>query len=100
VILPPMIHGNVSPQTFYERRQSIRQQLGIPNSAPLAVSVAVYPAQKGVDRTISMLREIPDLHFAAIGAKEPARLKALAAQQGVERRTRVLGYRDDVADIL
>jgi glycosyltransferase involved in cell wall biosynthesis len=100
VVLPPMIHNNSNSQEFYERRHLVRQQLGIPESAPLAVSVALYSYQKGVDRTILMLHEIPELHIIVMGLKDTLGLQKLAAQQGVSARTRFLGYRDDVGGIL
>ncbi len=99
VVLPPMIHGS-ERHGFYEKRAAVRQSFGIPASATLAASVAVYPEQKGVDRTIAALRDIPELHLLAVGLKDAASATALAAKQGLDARACFFGHRDDVADIL
>ncbi len=98
-VLPPMIY-DLRPRKFYARRGAIRERFGIPPAAPLAVSVAVYPEQKGVDRSIAALRDIPGLHLLAVGLKNTALMKSLAAKQGVLERTHLLGHSDEVADIL
>ena len=99
VVLPPMIHGS-ERHGFYEKRAAVRQSFGIPASATLAASVAVYPEQKGVDRTIAALRDIPELHLLGVGLKDAASATALAAKQGLDARACFFGHRDDVADIL
>lgn len=99
VVLPPMIHDS-GRQNFYERREAIRQSLGIPVHAMLAASVAVYPRQKGVDRTVAALRNIPELHLLAAGLKDITSVNASAVKYGLEARTHFLGYRNDIADLL
>ena len=99
VVLPPMIHDS-GRRAFYEHRGAVRQRFGIPASAMLAASVAVYAKQKGLDRTIAALREIAGLHLVAVGLKDAARPRALAARSGLLGRASFLGHRDDVADIL
>jgi UDP-glucose:(heptosyl)LPS alpha-1,3-glucosyltransferase len=76
--------------------------LGIPETATLAVSVAVYPKTKGVDRSILALRDIPGLHLVVAGlkSKHVVSLKEMAARAGVAARTWLIGHRDDVPDIL
>lgn len=99
VILPPIIH-DAGTAMFYERRAAVRESFGIPASAVLAVSVAVYPRQKGVDRTIAALREVPQLHLLAVGLNDVAGPQALAAKHGLGARTWFCGYRDDIDDVL
>ncbi len=99
VILPPMIHGSAQ-QGFYERRAAVRHLIGVPASANLAVSVAVYAKQKGVDRTIAALRDVPGLHLIVVGLKDPASARALAAKKCVDTRAYFFGQSDCVADIL
>jgi len=99
VVLPPMIH-QTGRQEFYARRAEIRREFGIPAAAPLAVSVAVYAEQKGIDRSILALREIPGLHLLAVGLKNDASVKALAARLNLTDRVRLSGHRDDIPDIL
>ena len=100
-VLPPMIHPT-SEKRFYERRAEIRADFGIPETAILAVSVAVYPKTKGVDRSILALHEIPKLHLVIAGLKENqvAFAKAIAARAGVADRTCLIGHRNDIPDIL
>lgn len=99
ILLPPMIHGS-GQQEFYERRAAIRQNFGIPVSANLAVSVAVFAKQKGVDRTIASLRDVPGLHLLVVGLKHPASARFLAAKLGVDARAHFFDHRDNVSDIL
>jgi len=99
IVLPPMIHDS-NRHGFYERRAAVRQSFGIPASAILATSVAVYAEQKGVDRTIAALRDVPELHLLAVGLKDAASVTASAAKEGLNARTCFVGHRDDVADIL
>ena len=99
VVLPPMLHAS-GRHGFYERRAAVRQSFGIPASAILAASVAVYAEQKGVDRTIGALRDVPELHLLAVGLKDAASVTASAAKEGLNARTCFVGHRDDVADIL
>jgi UDP-glucose:(heptosyl)LPS alpha-1,3-glucosyltransferase len=100
-VLPPMIHP-AGENRFYERRAKTREQFGIPETAILAVSVAVYPKTKGVDRSILALREIPELHLLVAGLKENQAdsVKAMAARAGVAARTFLIGHRNDIPDIL
>jgi UDP-glucose:(heptosyl)LPS alpha-1,3-glucosyltransferase len=99
IVLPPMIHDS-GRHGFYERRAAVRQNIGIPASATLAVSVAVYPQQKGVDRTIAALRHVPELHLLAVGLNDATWVRNSAAQQSLDARAYFFGHRDDVADIL
>ena len=98
-VLPPMIYKSVR-NNFYDRRAAVRQSVGIPPDATLAVSVAVYPTQKGVDRTIAALGELPDLHFLNVGLKDGTSVKALAAAQNVNNRCHFLGQSINVAELL
>jgi glycosyltransferase involved in cell wall biosynthesis len=98
-ILPPMIHDS-GERDFYQRRDAVRKSFGIPGSAVLAVSVAVYSRHKGVDRTIAALRDVPGLHLLAVGLNDVESATALAAKYGLGERTHFIGHRSDVADIL
>lgn len=99
ITLPPMIHES-GRRGFYEQRTAIRERFGIPESAKLAVAVAVFAHQKGVDRTVAALRDIPGLIFLAVGLKDTAEIAALARKYGVAERARFVGHSDEVADIL
>ena len=99
VVLPPMIH-DVGERSFYATRAAVRQRFGIPDAATLAVSVAVYPEQKGIDRTIAAFADVPGVHMLAVGLNDTVWAENFAAKRGVEGRVRFLGHRDDVADII
>jgi UDP-glucose:(heptosyl)LPS alpha-1,3-glucosyltransferase len=99
LVLPPMIH-DPARQDFYERRAAVRRQFGIPETAILAVSVGVYPKQKGMDRTIAALRDVPELEFLAVGLKDIAPTSAQAEAEGVLQRSHLFGHSDSVGNIL
>ena len=59
-VLPLVLHGERYEQA--ERRTDstqIREQLGLPQDAIVAISLAVIPKQKGVDRTLAALVRLP-----------------------------------------
>jgi len=98
-ILPPMLHDS-GRRAFYERRGAIRARFGIPESSPLAVSVGVYPRQKGMDRSIAAVAAIPGLFLLCIGLKDPRAMTAQAARLGLRDRAVFSGHSDQVADVL
>lgn len=98
-VLPPMIHAPAH-DAFYARRSEMRRRFGVPPEAPLAVAVAVFGRQKGLDRTLAALRQVPALHLVAAGLKDAGAMQALAQRLGVAGRVRLEGRRDDIPDVL
>jgi UDP-glucose:(heptosyl)LPS alpha-1,3-glucosyltransferase len=100
-IVPPIFH-HAMPAEFYAQRQAVRRNLNIRPLDALAVSVALYPKTKGLDRTVAALRAVPELRLLAVGLpeKERGRAKSLAAGMGFADRVYLFGERNDVANIL
>ena len=99
MVLPPMIHAEPTGH-FYGRRDEVRREFGVPSGAPMAVAVAVYGRQKGLDRSIDALRRIGELHLVAVGLKDAGPMAALARRHGLAARVHLDGRRGDVADVL
>lgn len=86
-------------------RAALRQQLGIPETAPLAVAVCVLRPEKALDRLLmafpEVVRALPDAQLLIVGdGPMMAPLKALAAQGGLAAKVHFAGYRKDVADVM
>jgi glycosyltransferase involved in cell wall biosynthesis len=75
-----------------------RASLETPEGAPLLLSMGRLHEAKAHDVTLAALVDLPDayLWIAGVGPQE-ARLKAMAAALGVERRVRFLGWRADAS---
>jgi glycosyltransferase involved in cell wall biosynthesis len=86
-------------------RERVRQELGVPEGAPLLGAVAVLREQKGLDVLVRALdevvREVPDARLAVAGeGPERASLEALAEELGIGPRVMLLGNRSDIPDLL
>lgn len=92
-------------------RESVREALGIPESAQLAVMAGHLRHWKGQDVVLSALAELePRLRTRIIvafaGADDPydtayrRRLDELVKQHGLEQSVRFLGARSDVPDLM
>lgn len=104
---------NAVDLTTYEQqpdREGVRQELGLPPSAQLAVVVGRLMRRKGLHTFIRALAEVapawPSLYGLLIGETDPleselpAELQALAQSLGVADRVRFTGYRADVPRLL
>jgi glycosyltransferase involved in cell wall biosynthesis len=85
--------------------EGVRDELGIPGEAIVAATVAVLRPQKGVEIMLgalpALLDERPDLVYLVVGdGPDAGRLRALAAELGVEEHVRFPGSRGDVARLL
>ena len=83
----------------------VRDELGIPPDAPVAVAVAVLRPQKALDvlirATAELLPDLPGLRvLIAGGGEQQDHLEALAAELGADRAVTLLGIRSDVPDLL
>jgi glycosyltransferase involved in cell wall biosynthesis len=82
-----------------------RQELGVPDGAPLLGAVAVLREQKGLDVLVralaGVIESLRDARLVVAGeGPERASLEALAAQLGIGPRVLLLGNRSDVPDLL
>ena len=86
-------------------RRQIRQELGLPESAQLVITVGRLNAQKGYQDLIpampSVLQQHPDLRFIWVGDGDlRPELENQIRSYGVEDRVILLGYRSDVPRLL
>lgn len=88
-------------------RMAMRNELGFPASATLLLAVASRPYVKGVDRSIRALAALDrqtlrdrDIRLLVVGAKQPQRLKRLAARFGLTDRIVFQTARDDIPQVM
>ena len=100
------IHGvgiNTSRLTPGSGQTNIREELNLPDSAFIVLSVGELNEnknQKTILRAIAQLKD-PDIHYILCGkGDELENLKALADQLGLGGRVHFLGYRKDLYGIL
>jgi len=85
-------------------RARVRATLGVPEDRKVVISVARLVAHKGLADVALALRDVPDAEFWVVGERlatdrGPDVAAALRAS-GLGDRPRLLGYREDVADLL
>jgi glycosyltransferase involved in cell wall biosynthesis len=103
--LPPvetLYHGiDVSAVVSEGRRDGVREDLGIPQGAPVVVTVANFRALKGhrylLRAAPRVLRTIPEARFVLVG-QGPLLEQSQheAARLGIESRVFFTGFREDV----
>jgi UDP-glucose:(heptosyl)LPS alpha-1,3-glucosyltransferase len=96
----PVTLQRAAPAVFYERRDALRAQLGIAPDALLLINVAAYGRQKGVDRLLATLPDLPPAQFLSVGIDDPSEFRSQAGSLGVEDRVHFLPYSDDVAGLI
>ena len=100
-VLPVTLHGDrVAPDRFYASRAAVRRELEIDEATPLFVNVAAYAAQKGVDRTIEALGDLPDAVLLSVGLAQPEPMQQLAGATASPTRVRFVGYTDRTAELI
>ncbi|HEX2236266.1 MAG TPA: glycosyltransferase family 4 protein [Actinomycetota bacterium] len=98
-----LLHLGVGPPPAVTRsRAEVRAELRVAPGAPLVVSVARLRPQKDLGTLVRAVAALPaDVHLALVGEGPLAsQLRALAGDLGVSERVRLLGWRDDVADLV
>jgi glycosyltransferase involved in cell wall biosynthesis len=83
----------------------LRARLGVPPSAPIAVSIGRHVPEKGyrhlVDGAARLERTKPDVHWILVGDGElRGELEAQAQRLGLVSHVHFTGWRDDVAEML
>jgi glycosyltransferase involved in cell wall biosynthesis len=86
-------------------RDEVRRELDIAPEARVAIAVGELTDRKNtallVDAVPGIARRVPDLVVLVAGTgAEEARLRRRIRERGVEDRVRLLGFRDDVPDLL
>jgi glycosyltransferase involved in cell wall biosynthesis len=80
----------------------VRSESGIPEGSPVIGSLGRLAEQKRFDRLLHAVALLPaDVHCIVAGeGSERAALEALAVELGVAGRVHLIGYRDNVGDVL
>lgn len=100
IVLPLILHDERYDAAQHPAdRARIRTDLELPHDAIIAVSVAVKPKQKGVDRTLDALADHPALHLLAAGATDDWIMRQARAR-GLAGRVHVLPYVANVMDLM
>ncbi len=109
-LLPPGISPDRrAPENAAELREQARarfiQEFNLPDDVLLMLQIGSDFQRKGLDRSILAMAALPDAlrqraRLIALGADEPAKMQALAQQQGVGGQVIMPGGRSDVPDFL
>ncbi|MCG6207540.1 glycosyltransferase family 4 protein [Rhodopseudomonas sp. HC1] len=100
--------ANVLPMVLHDDRYAAARRLGaarwradlrIPDDALLAVSVAVDPKLKGVDRSLAALKLYPKLYLVVAGS-DAAWLHRRVVRLDLEARVRIVPYVSEVMDLI
>ena len=97
-----VIHNGVDLEYFHpglrdQHRQVVREQLGIPQEAPMVLFVGSGFERKGVFPLLKAVAGLPGVHLVVVGKdrKLPA-AQELSRQLGIAERTHFLGAQQDV----
>lgn len=109
-LLPPGISPDRrAPDNAAELREAARaryaDEFDLPQDGLLLVQIGSDFHRKGLDRSIQALAALPTelrqrTRLVALGADDPARMQALAEEQGVGAQVFLPGGRSDVPDFL
>ncbi len=100
IVLPLILHEERYDAAKHPAdRERIRAELKLPHDAVVAVSVAVKPKQKGVDRTLSALVDHPTLHLLVAGSSEDWMMQQARAL-GLAERVHIVPYVANVMDLM
>jgi glycosyltransferase involved in cell wall biosynthesis len=78
-----------------------REALRTPDAGPVALALGRLHENKAFDTLIAALALVPDLHLWLAGeGPQRERLERQITEAGLSERVRLLGWRDDVADLL
>jgi UDP-glucose:(heptosyl)LPS alpha-1,3-glucosyltransferase len=104
-LIPPTLDPTRRhPEFRLSQRDAMRQKLGIADDTVLWLAIANAPRTKGLDRTLRALARLPRTTLVIVGLDLASRrseaIRRQAARFGVEPRTRLLGYRDDIPELM
>ncbi|KAF0182401.1 MAG: UDP-glucose:(heptosyl)LPS alpha-1 3-glucosyltransferase [Nitrospirae bacterium] len=110
--IPPqkiaVIYNGVDLERFRtvppDRKAELRQKLGLPRAAAIALYVGSGFRRKGVPhilKAIAKLKKsgVSDIMFVAVGKDRISDYEKCAARHGISNRVMFLGPREDVADL-
>ncbi|ABD07627.1 Glycosyl transferase, group 1 [Rhodopseudomonas palustris HaA2] len=105
-VLPPTIDlGRRHPEYRTDgTRERLREGLGIAASDQLWLSIANQPSVKGLDRTLTAMRPLPEVRLAVAGikqgSKQAGQVLSWARGVGVADRVHLLGFRADIPELM
>lgn len=89
--IPPLVRAG----------HDVRAELGIPAGASVIGTVCELRPEKALEVLVDAAAQLPDVHVLIVGdGPEEAKLRARIRGAGVGERVRLLGRRNDVADVL
>jgi UDP-glucose:(heptosyl)LPS alpha-1,3-glucosyltransferase len=99
-VLPVILHDErfEAARTAADRNAT-RGQLGLLPDAAVALTVAVKPKQKGLDRSLAALARFPNLHLVSAGSTDPW-IGEQAKTLKIENRVHILPYGANVMDLM
>jgi glycosyltransferase involved in cell wall biosynthesis len=105
-----LLHNGIEPPVARRDRATVRRELGVPDSQPMLISVAMLRPEKDHETFIAALGRLaqsrPDVVALVVGGDDPFRgyapgaLDALAERAGVAGNIRFLGRRTDAYDLI
>lgn len=99
-VLPVVIHDeHYAAVDNSAARSQTRRELGLSEDAMVAISVAVKPLQKGVDRTLKALANHPALHLIIVGSSDDW-VERQARDLNVANRVKILSYQSDAMSLM
>lgn len=104
-LVPPTLNRlRRRPELRQTERSAIRAALGLHNGAAVWLAIASVPRTKGTDRVIEAMRNAPGavLLVAGVypGSREARWIERRAVRAGVADRVRLLGYREDIPELM
>jgi UDP-glucose:(heptosyl)LPS alpha-1,3-glucosyltransferase len=100
IMLPLVLHDDRYEAAFRQTdRLQVRRELGLPTDRIIAVSVAVRPKQKGVDRTLVAIAAHPKLHLVIVGSSDNW-LKRQVRALKLQDRVHIVPYVSDVINLM
>ena len=98
-VLPMVLHDDRYAAARQQTGGQWRSDLQIPDDALMAVSVAVDPKLKGVDRSLAALKLYPKLHLVVAGS-DAAWLHRQVVRHDLETRVRIVPYVSEVMELI
>lgn len=102
VVLPLILHDDRYDMAAAGSDPArIRQQLELPATSSVAISIAVSSAldNKGVDRSLVALAHLPDLYLVVVGSDD-RRLKRRVKALGLEQRVRIVPHASNIIELI
>ena len=95
------LHDGVEQPRLRAGAAALRAQLRIPAQAKVIGTIARLSRQKRLERLLAVTADLPGVHCIIAGeGSELARLKTEVQRLNLSDRVHLLGFRDDIGDVL